>query len=201
MIAKDLVEPFGRVSVVSIKPRILKYRTDAETQADQEQAESNIRRVRDYLAQHEKMARSSAMRYAQRLTRRQLFEMPLLAHIRRRKLSEFILSRRQFRREFSSGEISAKAVLERLRAAGLLNVTDDDELYVWRKFARPLGMARVVSIKLTILAYTTYTEDEEEQEREERRSRRLAQRRSRRFRSGGGSSQYNVVPLFGARDG
>lgn len=141
------------------------------------------------------------MRYAQRLTRRQLFEMPLLAHIRRRKLSEFILSRRQIRREFSSGEISAKAVLERLRAAGLLNVTDDDELYVWRKFARPLGMARVVSIKLTILAYTTYTEDEEEEEREERRSRRLAQRRSRRLRSGGGSSQYNVVPLFGARDG
>jgi hypothetical protein len=92
-------------------------------------------------------------------------------------------------------------VLEHLRAAGLLNVTDDGELYVWRKFAEPLGMSRVVSIKLATREYLTDAEEEEEQEREERRSRRLAQRRSRRFRSGGASTQYNVVPMFGARGG
>jgi hypothetical protein len=52
----------------------------------------------------------------------------------------------------ASGDVSL-TVLEHLLAPGLLNVTDDDGLYVRRKFAQPLGMAHVVSIKSAIRDY------------------------------------------------
>jgi len=43
---------------------------------------------------------------------------------------------------------------------------ETDELYVWRKLAKPLGMARVVSIKSAIREYLTEAEEANEQESE-----------------------------------
>jgi hypothetical protein len=194
LIARNLVQPFGRVSMVILKPKILKFRTEAEQRADREQAERDVRRVRGYIKQHEQVAQQSAMQYARRLTKQQLSRAPLLAHVRGGKLREFIFSQRRFRREFASDDIAAKAVLQHLRSAGLLNVTDDGGLYVRRKFAAPLGRARVVSIKLAIREYRTEADEAEEREREQRRAHRLAQRRRRRFRSGRGIAPVSRRP-------
>jgi hypothetical protein len=193
---RNLPKPLVRTLVVSIKPKILRYRTDAEKAADRDLMVETVRRVRDYIKRHEK----DALLYrtntdADRVTRRQLSEARLLAHVRDQKLHAFVLSEEVFREEVCGTE-PPELVLQRLRSAGYLNEGKDGDLYVQGKFAKPLGKVRVVSIKPSIRKYWT-DEDEGElaRKKEQQERRRLARLERRRFGSGGIPSGYRTVPL------
>lgn len=169
-----------------------------------QQRESSVRQVRNHIEPYAHDAIRSTPHYAERLTRRQLSELPVLAHYRHRKTLEFIISESMFRDEVCRGAESPQLVLEHLRTAGLLNTGKDGELYVWRMLAKPLGSALVVSIKPAIREFRTkYEKGRDKQRKESLERRRQFKKRpikfvpERRRQPKKKSPPTNIVPLFG----
>jgi hypothetical protein len=171
LVVRDLVEPFGRVSVVSIKPKILRFRTAKEKEERKRRVETSVQLVRNYINARAQDAMRSYTGYAQRFTKRQLAELPLLAYGGHGGL-EFVIAKMVFYDKLCGRRDRPQMLLKHLRNAGFLNEGKNGKVYVRREFGKPLCSASVVSIKPAIMSYkTTYEKEQAEARRERQRAR------------------------------
>ena len=179
LVVRNLVEPFGRVAVVSIKPKILRFRIAKEEAEQKQLVETSVRLVRDYINEYAQDAVRTRTGYAQRFTERQLTELPLLAYVGHGGRLEFVIAKKMFRDKICGRRECPRLLLEHLREAGFLNGGKNGKVYVRREFGKPLCSARVVSIKPAVMNYRTSYEEEQA---EARRQRREARRRQQSLR-------------------
>ena len=117
---------------------------DPANYADNEerQAQDNsIVLVREYIA-HVMRDRTGAIGKRQ-------FSKTGIALIGHAEQLQIVVSKPVFRQVICRDELQ-KLVVKHLRTAGLLNLGRHDRIWVWRRFPKPLGRVRVVSIKPAI---------------------------------------------------
>jgi hypothetical protein len=151
---------------------------------DERQAQDDsISLVREYIARVIRGETGAA-------TKRQ-FAKTGIALIGRAEQLQVVVSKLVFRQVICRGK-SPKLVLKHLRFACLLNLGRHQQIWVRRRFPKPLGHTRVVSIKPEIQRYQTRCEQLilRQMEREQQgRHRRIEQQRRK-------GAPDNIVPLF-----
>lgn len=156
-----------------------KYADNDERQAQ----DDSISLVREYIVRVIRGEAGAATKWR--------FSKTGIALIGRAEQLQVVVSKPVFRQDICRDK-SPKLVLKHLQTAGLLNLDRHQRIWVRRRFPKPLGHTRVVSIKPEIQRYQTRIEQvlSREVEREQqRRYRRVEQQRRK-------GAPDNIVPLF-----